>query len=143
MQMNDRCKLIINQLLVVDNCTVKQLALFCGVSYRQAKNYIDEINSYFQHLKIDSQIISVKGKGVILLNKENVPNIIDDVILKSSINENDLFMALICEDYLKIDDFADDNALSRSTVNKYLANLRKNYCSMNLQSNLDHIMDYI
>lgn len=123
MQMNKNCKSIISQLLIADNCTVKQLALLCDISYRQAKSSIDEINYNFQHSKINAQIISVKGKGVTLLHKENVPFIEDN---KDSIcYENDLSISLIKNNYLKIDDFASDNALSRTTVNKYILELKK------------------
>lgn len=125
MQMDKDCKSIINQLLITDKCTIKQLALLCGISYRQAKSSIDEINYNFQTSKINAQIISVKGKGVTLLHKENVLKIKNYDSKKSVCYENDLLISLIKNEYLKIDDFAADNALSRTTVNKYILELKK------------------
>lgn len=121
--MMQRHSVLVKKLLSGKVYTIRQLSLYCMVSYKILQADIMEINNYFKNQGIDAMITSKSGQGVCLLCKE--PESLNRFLTDSKpettqyrqsiFDERRISFAILsAEGYIRVEDLCDRFLISRS-----------------------------
>lgn len=121
--MKERHSVLVKKLLSGKVYTIRQLSLYCMVSYKILQADIAEINSFFQKHGIDAAITSKSRQGVYLLcgDPVNLLRILADCEPETPqyhqpiFDERQISFAILsAEDYIRVEDLCDRFLISRS-----------------------------
>lgn len=138
----ERKIIILEKMIRESECTIRQLALLCEVSYKTIQSDIHEINQIFLRKGFVSRIVTQSGKGTALnpFFSEEVSALIQELKQENAYTPeqdeeyyvNHIAFRLLQTDYVKIEDLCEELVFSRSVLNRLLQKVKVEMAERNV-----------